>query len=137
VHDARQGVLTGAMRGSDEISADGRANVLKRLRVAVSRQSVGQGVLVVMNEEISDARDLQKTDNQRVQTFQSPQVEFLGSANPDTVVFARRVSRPHTTASEFDVLRMGSLPCVEILTDCAAPLAPTSHAQINVVTASS
>jgi len=117
VNDARPVVLTGSMRGSDEISADGPANLLNAVRVAVSRQSVGQGVLVVMNEDISDARDLQKTDNRRVQTFQSPQVGFLGSANPDTVVFARRVLRPHTTASEFDVSRVDSLPSVEMLTD--------------------
>ena len=119
VHDARPVVVVGSMRGADEISADGPANVLNGVRVAVSRAAVGQGVLVVMNEDIGDARDLWKTDNRRVNTFRSPELGFLGFADPDTVIFYRKVIRPHTTATEFDVGAIDALPAVEILTDYA------------------
>jgi L-asparaginase/Glu-tRNA(Gln) amidotransferase subunit D len=65
------------------------------LRVAMTAEATGQGVLVVLNEEISAARDVWKTDNRRADTFGSPQRGYLGAADPDTVVFFRRVLAPH------------------------------------------
>ena len=119
VHDARPVVVVGAMRSSDEISADGPANLLNGVRVAVSHGAVGQGVLVVLNEDIGDARDVWKTDNRRVNTFRSPELGFLGFADPDTVMFYRTVTRPHTTSTEFDVATIDTLPPVDMLTDYA------------------
>ncbi|AMW03915.1 asparaginase [Gemmatimonas phototrophica] len=119
VRDARPVVVVGSMRGGDEVSADGPANILNGVRVAVSESAKGQGVLVVLNEDISAARDVWKTDNRRVDTFRSPERGFLGAADPDSVVFFRRTVQPHTTTSEFDVTRLETLPAVEILTDYA------------------
>ena len=119
VRDPRPVVVTGAMRGGDEVSADGPANVLNGVRVAMSAEARGQGVLVVLNEDISAARDVWKTDNRRADTFGSPQRGYLGAADPDTVVFFRRALAPHTVASEFDIARVDSLPRVEIITDYA------------------
>ena len=45
-------VLVGSMRSSNEVSADGPANLINAVRVAVSDQVIGQGVLVVLNEDI-------------------------------------------------------------------------------------
>jgi L-asparaginase len=117
VRDPRPVVVVGSMRGGDEVSPDGPANILNGVRVAVSADAKGQGVLVVLNEDISAARDVWKTDNRRVNTFQSPDRGYLGAADPDTVVFFRRVIQPHTTSSEFDVSRLDSLPTVEIVSD--------------------
>jgi L-asparaginase type II len=119
VRDARPVVVVGSMRGGDEVSADGPANILNGVRVAMSESAKGQGVLVVLNEDIAAARDVLKTDNRRVDTFRSPERGYLGAADPDTVIFFRRTVQPHTTASEFDVARMEALPAVEIMTDYA------------------
>ena len=119
VRDGRPVVVVGAMRTSSEISADGPANLLNGVRVAVSDQAVGQGVLVVLNEDIAAARDVWKTDNRRVQTFRSPELGFLGFADPDTVVFYRSTVRPHTLESEFDMSGVDSLPNVVLMSDYA------------------
>ncbi|MBY0489270.1 MAG: asparaginase [Gemmatimonadaceae bacterium] len=119
VRDARPVVMVGSMRGGDEPSADGPANILNGVRVAMSDAAKGHGVLVVLNEDIGAARDTWKTDNRRVDTFRSPERGFLGAADPDTVVFFRRVLQAHTTASEFDVTTLEALPTVDIVTDYA------------------
>lgn len=115
-HD-RPVVLVGSMRSSNEISADGPANLINAVRVAVDTQALGQGVLVVLNEDISAARDVWKTDNRRVQTFEGSDVGHVGTVDPDGVRFYHRSLQPHTTASEFDVSTIDALPDVMILSD--------------------
>ena len=110
-------VLVGSMRAANEISADGPANLINAVRVAISEQSVSQGVLVVLNEDITAARDVWKTDNRRVQTFQGSNVGHIGTIDPDGVRFYHRVLQPHTTNSEFDVSGLTTLPGVFILSD--------------------
>ena len=110
-------VMVGSMRSSNEVSPDGPANLINAVRVAVSAEAVGQGVLVVLNEDISAARDVWKTDNRRVHTFESLDGGPVGVVDPDGVRFYRRSLQPHTTASEFDVAGIDELPEVLILTD--------------------
>ena len=112
-------ILAGSMRSSDEVSADGPANLINAVRVATSDQATGQGVLVVLNEDIVAARDVWKTDNRRVQTFSGSGAGRLGIVDPDGVRFYRRSLQPHTTASEFDVSDIESLPNVVIFSDFA------------------
>ena len=110
-------VLVGSMRSSNEISADGPANLINAVRVAISAQAVGQGVLVVLNEDISAARDVWKTDNRRVHTFRGSNVGHLGTVDPNGVRFYHRSLHPHTTSSIFDVSSLAALPQVFILSD--------------------
>jgi len=117
VKDRRPVVVTGSMRSANEISADGPANLLNAVRVAVSDSAAGHGVLVALNEHIASARDVWKTDNRRVETFRSPELGFLGFVDPDGVVFYRRTLRPHTSESVFDVTTVSSLEHVALLTD--------------------
>lgn len=119
IRDSRPVVITGSMRSSDEISADGPANLLNAVRVAASEGSIGKGLLVALNENISSARDVWKTDNRRVDTFRSPELGCLGFVDPDGVVYYRAVVRPHTTQSEFEIDSLDSLPNVTLLTDYA------------------
>lgn len=115
-HD-RPVVLVGSMRSSNEVSADGPGNLINAVRVAVDEQAAGQGVLVVLNEDISAARDVWKTDNRRVQTFGASNVGHVGTVDPDGVRFYHRSLQPHTTDSEFDVSKLDALPEVYILSD--------------------
>lgn len=110
-------ILTGSMRSSDEISADGPANLINAVRVAASKDAIGQGVLVVLNENITAARDVWKTDNRRVDTFQGSNVGHIGTVDPDGVRFYHKILQPHTTGSEFDISSVSNLPLVPILND--------------------
>lgn len=119
VNTERPVVIVGSMRSSDEISADGPANLLNAVRVAVTEQARGKGVLVVLNENIAAGRDLLKMHNRRVNTFEANELGFLGFAEPDTVIFYRAPLMPHTTASEFDLSRVDRLARVDIVQDFA------------------
>lgn len=71
-------ILTGAMRSSNEIGADGVYNLVSAVRVAISDDTRGKGVLVVMNDEIHTAQNVTKTSTSNVSTFQSPQYGPIG-----------------------------------------------------------
>ncbi|MEX2466452.1 MAG: asparaginase [Gemmatimonadota bacterium] len=117
VRDPRPVVLVGSMRSADAVSADGPANLINAVRVAVAPEAAAHGVLVVLNEDIAAARDVWKTHNQRVETFRSPDLGFLGYADPDAIVFERRSLRPHTTESPFDIEGLDVLPEIAIVSD--------------------
>jgi L-asparaginase type II len=118
VRDRRPVVITGSMRSANEISADGPANLLNAVRIAVAPDAAGKGVLVALNEHIAAARDVWKTDNRRVETFRSPELGYLGFVDPDGVVFYRSPLRAHTTAAtEFDLSGVTAFPEVVILYD--------------------
>lgn len=110
-------VLTGSMRSSDEVSADGPANLINAVRVAANESSAGQGVLAVLNENITAARDVRKTDNRRVDTFDGGARGHIGSVDPDGVEFFHRVLQPHTFSTEFLVDTLAELPEVPLITD--------------------
>ncbi len=71
-------VITGAMKSSNELGADGPSNLTNAIRVAGDEQSVGKGVLVVMNDEIHAAINVTKTHTSNLSTFQSPQYGPIG-----------------------------------------------------------
>lgn len=71
-------VLTGAMRSSNELGADGLYNLIAAIRVAGDDDARGKGVLVVMNDEIHHAANVTKTSTSSVATFQSPQYGPIG-----------------------------------------------------------
>jgi len=119
VKDSRPVVVVGSMRSSDEISADGSANLLNAVRVSVEADARDKGVLVALNESIAAARDVWKTHNRRVDTFESSDLGMLGVADPDEVVFYRSPLRPHTSATEFAVSNDRPLPTVPIIHDYA------------------
>jgi L-asparaginase len=76
--DDRPLVLTGAMRKPTALGADGPANLAAAIRVAAHSDLRGQGVLVVMNDQIHAARFVQKTHTTNVATFQSRAAGPLG-----------------------------------------------------------
>lgn len=84
-------VLTGAMRAADAPGADGPANLLAAVTVAVSPHAAGHGVLVVMGDEIHAARWVRKLHTSSPAAFGSPAAGPLGRVHEGT---ARLVSAP-------------------------------------------
>ena len=60
--------------------ADGPRNLLDAIRVAIASEAASKGVMVVMNGQISAARDVTKTNTNRVETFRGPEFGQLGVA---------------------------------------------------------
>jgi len=65
-------VLMGAMRNPQMPGADGSANLLAAVQVAADQNSCGRGVLVVMNDDIHEARRVRKMHTTHVEAFVSP-----------------------------------------------------------------
>lgn len=95
-------VLVGAMRPPTALSADGPRNLFAAATVAASEAARGQGVLVVMNDEIHSARDVTKTSTLGADAFSSPYGP-LGVVIGARAQFYRSVARPHTGATEFSI----------------------------------
>ncbi len=112
-------VIVGSMRSSNEISADGPANLLNAVRVSISEQARGKGVLVVLNENISAGRDLLKMNNRRVETFEANSLGYLGFADPDTIIFYRTPTKPHTIQSDFNLQNIAQFSKIDIVQDFA------------------
>ena len=108
-------VLTGSMRPSTSISADGPANLYNAVAVAASAKSRGKGVFVVMNDLIFGARGVTKTDTSNLDTFKSPNSGPMGSVVFGDVHFYRSPDRLHTINSEFVVDGTTVLPWVAIV----------------------
>lgn len=80
-------VVTGAMRSSNEIGADGLYNLISSIRVASCEEARDKGVLVVLNDEIHTAENVTKTHTSNVSTFQSPQYGPIGIVTKRGVFF--------------------------------------------------
>ena len=71
-------VVTGAMRNPTLPGADGPANLLAAIQVAVSGAARGLGTVVVLNDEIHLARFVRKTHTSNPGTFRSDPVGPVG-----------------------------------------------------------
>lgn len=108
-------VLVGAMRPSTAMSADGPFNLYNAVAVAADPASKNRGVLVAMNGNVLDARDVIKTNTTHVETFQAVNFGPLGYIHNGKVDYQRISTRPHTTRTPFDVSKLSSLPKVGIV----------------------
>ena len=84
-------VVTGAMRSSNEIGADGLANLRSSLVVAVDDESRDKGVLVVMNDEVHTATYVTKTHTTNVATFQTPTFGPIGLVSKNNVIYFQKL----------------------------------------------
>ena len=80
-------IITAAMRTESELGVDGPRNLLSAIRVACDDRSAHLGVLIVMNDEIHEARFVTKTATSDIATFKSPQYGSIGFVDEDTVLF--------------------------------------------------
>ena len=102
------------MRPSTALSADGPINLYNAVLIAGSKEAVGKGVLVCLNDQINAARDVTKTNTSTADTFKSPELGVLGYIQGNRVAFYRLPARRHTLNSEFDISGVDKLPNVEI-----------------------
>lgn len=80
-------ILTGAMRSSNEIGADGLYNYISAVRTACHDDAKNKGVLVVFNDEIHTAMNVTKTHTSNTSTFQSPNYGPLGIITKNNIYF--------------------------------------------------
>jgi L-asparaginase len=108
-------VLTGSMRPSTALSADGPLNIYNAVGVASDPRAKGRGVLVVVNDDIHGARAITKRHTTDVQTFESPEVGLVGVCLFDDREFSRSPTHAHTTATPFTVREGQTLPRVDVI----------------------
>lgn len=108
-------VLVGSMRPATSLSADGPLNLYNAVAVAADRTSWGRGALVVLNDEVHAARDVQKTNSTSLQTFVSVNRGKLGEVYYGKVVWYNTRAPLHTTKSQFSLDGLGELPRVDIV----------------------
>ena len=109
-------VMVGAQRPASALGTDASTNLVNALQVAGAPEARGQGVLVVLNNEIHPARDVVKTSTYRVQTFRSFDFGALGHVDGDGVHFYRAPLKAHMPDTEFAARELASpLPRVEIV----------------------
>ena len=108
-------VVVGSMRPSSAISADGPINLYDAVCLAASPDAVGKGVLVVLNDQISGARDVTKTNTSNTDTFRNWELGFMGYMRDGVPHFYRVSTRKNTVETEFDVSGTEVLPQVDIV----------------------
>lgn len=115
VRSGKPVVLTGSMRPSTAISADGPMNLYNAVLLAGSVDARGKGILVALNDQISAAREVTKTNTTAPDTFKTPDMGFLGYVTGGQAYFYRATTKRHTVQSEFDIMKLETLPEVHIV----------------------
>ena len=108
-------VITGSMRPSTSISADGPMNLYEAACVAAADEAAGKGVLVVFSDRIYGARAVSKTSTYSVMAISSGEAGDLGIVRDGILYLYEKPLKKHTTESEFDVSGLTELPKVSIL----------------------
>ena len=106
-------VVVGAQRPPTGISPDGPINLLSAIRVAVSEEARGKGAMVVMDQRIISARDVQKL-YARSGGFSADEMGMIGVVANHGPEFFYAPTRKHTYMSEFDIRNVTVLPRVDV-----------------------
>ena len=105
-------VLVGAMRPATARGADGPLNLLNAVKIAAAPESHGRGVLVTLNEEIHNAREVTKTNTTEVEAFKSPDTGPVGVFAADHLHYYHA---PGGERLHFELGDRADLPRVEIV----------------------
>ncbi|MEC0268165.1 asparaginase domain-containing protein [Paenibacillus anseongense] len=115
-------VVTGAMRPWDVIGTDGPANLYNAIKLAGSGKTKSFGTVVMLNDIIQAARDVTKTNAQRMDTFETPILGALGYIDETNIRIYRTTAKRFKAgradwATPFDLKKItkDKLPAVEIV----------------------
>jgi L-asparaginase len=109
-------VLTGSMRPSTAMSADGPLNIYNAVAIAGDPKARGRGVLVAIDDDIHSAHDVIKRHSTDVATFTSAEAGLIGVTLFGKQIWFRTPGQIHTTKSEFGVAKdQTTLPRVDII----------------------
>lgn len=108
-------VLVGSMRPATAVSADGPSNLYNAVATAVDPKANDRGVLVVMNDQIHYARNVEKQNTTNVETFASPERGPAGLINSGKITWFDPIKAKHTEQSEFSKKEVEKLPQVDII----------------------
>jgi L-asparaginase len=115
VKSSKPVVLTGAMKPSNALGADGSRNLYCAVVLAASPESIGKSILLVANDTICGARDVTKTNVHTLDGFKGIEMGTLGYVQGSTPYFYYQPTTRHTVNSEFDVSKIKKLPQVDIV----------------------
>ena len=108
-------VLTGSMRPSTAMSADGPLNIYNAVGIAVDPKARGRGVLVAVDDDVHSAHDIVKTHTTDVATFSSGEAGLIGGVLFGKTVWFRTPENVHTAKSDLTTGDGKSLPRVDII----------------------
>jgi L-asparaginase len=109
-------IVTGAMRPSTSISADGPVNLFNAVALAGDQSARGRGAMVVFNDIIYGARDVTKSHTVNPATFQSRNGGPLGYISfGKPAWFVAQSPRKSGADTAFDISTVDKLPKVEIV----------------------
>jgi L-asparaginase len=109
-------VLTGSMRPSTAMSADGPLNIYNAVAIAADPKARGRGVLVTVDDDIHSAHDIVKAHTTDVGTMGSGEAGLIGATLFGKNTWYRTPAQTHTSKSEFSVTGVKApLPRVDII----------------------
>jgi L-asparaginase len=108
-------VLTGSMRPSTAMSADGPLNIYNAVAIAADPTARGRGVLVTVDDDIHSGHDIVKFHTTDVGTMGSGEAGLVGATLFGKQTWFRTPLAVHTSKSEFRIDNVNSLPRVDII----------------------
>ena len=108
-------VLTGSMRPSTAMSADGPLNIYNAVAIAADPTARGRGVMVAVDDDIHSGHDIIKFHSTDVATMRSGEAGLVGASLFGKNTWYRTPTCVHTSKSEFRVDGVTALPRVDII----------------------
>lgn len=108
-------VMTGSMRPSTAMSADGPLNIYNAVAIAADPTAKGRGVLVAVDDDIHSAHEIIKTHTTDVATFSSREPGLVGAVLFGSTTWYRTPNDVHTANSDLRIEGVDKLPRVDII----------------------
>jgi L-asparaginase len=108
-------VMTGSMRPSTAMSADGPLNIYNAVAIAADPTARGRGVLVVIDDDVHSAHDIVKKHTTDVNTFSSGEAGLVGAVLFGKTTWYRSPAGVNTKKSELRIDDETVLPRVDII----------------------
>jgi L-asparaginase len=108
-------VMTGSMRPSTAMSADGPLNIYNAVGIAADPKARGRGVLVTIDDDVHSGHDIIKNHTTDVGTFTSGEAGLIGAVLFGVTTWYRTPENIHTKNSDLRIDNATSLPRVDII----------------------